>query len=93
MRTRDCKSISAVALPIVGEAGRTGDWRTSRPVVLHEKCTAEKKGGKTCMICWMYCPEGVIPQAVPITIDLEYCKGCGICATECPTGAIMMAEE
>ena len=93
MNTRACGHASAVASPSIGEAGRTGDWRTSRPVVVHEKCLAEQKGGKACFLCWMYCPEAVIPETIPITIDLEYCKGCGICAEECPTDAIIMVEE
>ncbi len=93
MGTRDCHHASAVASPSIGEAGRTGDWRTSRPVIEHEKCIAEKKGGKVCFLCWLYCPESVIPQTIPIAINLEYCKGCGICAAECPTGAIIMVEE
>ncbi|MDP2744037.1 MAG: 4Fe-4S binding protein [Dehalococcoidia bacterium] len=93
MGTRDCNSISAIASPSIGEAGRTGDWRTSRPVVEHEKCLAEQKGGKACFLCWLYCPEAVIPRTIPIHIDLEYCKGCGICAVECPTDAIIMVEE
>ncbi|MDO8692250.1 MAG: 4Fe-4S binding protein [Dehalococcoidia bacterium] len=93
MGTRNCRHISAVASPSIGEAGRTGDWRTTRPVVEHGKCAAERKGGNTCFLCWLYCPEGVIQRSVPITIDLEYCKGCGICAEECPSKAIIMVEE
>ena len=93
MGTRDCNHPFAVAEPSICEAGRTGDWRTSRPVVEHGKCVAEKKGGKVCFLCWLYCPEGVVPQTLPISIDLEYCKGCGICAAECPAVAITMVEE
>lgn len=46
------------------------------------------------MLCWLYCPEGVIEvrNGVPV-VDYEYCKGCGICAAECPAGAIVMVEE
>ncbi len=93
MGTRNCNHTSAIASPSIGEAGRTGDWRTTAPVVEHAKCTAERKGGNACFLCWLYCPEGVIPRMVPITIDMEYCKGCGICSEECPTGAITMGEE
>jgi pyruvate ferredoxin oxidoreductase delta subunit len=39
----------------------------------------------------MYCPEGAIDQN--LTIDLNFCKGCGICANECPKKAIEMVRE
>ncbi|MBD3194658.1 MAG: 4Fe-4S dicluster domain-containing protein [Candidatus Lokiarchaeota archaeon] len=68
--------------------GRTGDWRTFRPVINTSECNK-------CGICWMYCPEGVIQKNEDgdYEIDLEYCKGCGICATECPTKNIEMKRE
>lgn len=81
------------SIPTVGEAGRTGHWRTARPVVDNSRCTHTKTGRHTCFICWLYCPEAVISKTTPIQIDLEYCKGCGICAEECPTKAIVMVEE
>ena len=79
--------------PCVGEAGRTGDWRTSRPEFDPEKCIAAQKGKMLCMQCWAFCPDNVISRTVPITIDLEYCKGCGICAAVCPSEAIQMRPE
>lgn len=79
--------------PAVGEAGRTGDWRNSRPVMDAAKCLAVKQGKVTCQICWVYCPDGCIAQGVGPVIDLTYCKGCGICAEECPAGAIGMQPE
>ena len=75
------------------EAGKTGDWRTSRPVIDHAKCIPSKKGKKACFLCWAYCPEGIITRTIPVTIDYDYCKGCGICAEECPAGAIEMVLE
>jgi len=76
-----------------GEAGKTGDWRSFRPEIDHSRCTPAKKQRPSCFICWLYCPEGVIKRAIPVEIDLDYCKGCGICAEECPTKAIDMVEE
>ena len=93
MGTRDCKNISAMASPSIGEAGRTGEWRTSRPVIDHSRCTPVRKNKPSCFLCWVYCPEAVIKRDIPIQIDLTYCKGCGICAEECPAGAITMVAE
>jgi len=77
----------------VGEAGKTGEWRTFRPQINEAKCTPAKNKRFSCFICWLYCPEGVVKRTIPVEIDLEYCKGCGICAEECPTKAISMIEE
>ncbi len=76
-----------------GEAGKTGDWRASRPQIDHEKCTPFRNQRPSCFICWLYCPEGVVKRAIPVEIDYDYCKGCGICAEECPTKAIGMVDE
>ena len=76
-----------ISLPIEGNIGETGDWRTFRPII--------KEGCTKCGICWMYCPEGVIAKNEDgsFEIDLKYCKGCGICAKECPTNNIEMVRE
>lgn len=85
--------ICSESVATIGEAGRTGDWRTLRPVVDNQRCTPAKRGRPSCFLCWLYCPEAVISRTVPIQINLEYCKGCGVCAEECPTQAISMVEE
>lgn len=87
------RSCICESMPTVGEAGRTGDWRTTRPVIDDQRCVPAKKGKPSCFLCWLYCPEGVVSKTVPIRIELEYCKGCGICAEECPARAISMVEE
>jgi len=71
-----------------GSYGKTGDWRTFKPVIDREKCNK-------CMMCWLYCPEGVIDQGKEgyPKIDFTYCKGCGICAQECPSKCIEMVRE
>ena len=38
---------------IVGSAGQTGTWRTSKPTFVEENCTK-------CYQCWVSCPEGTI---------------------------------
>ena len=80
-----------ILFPMEGSAGRTGDWRTHKPVVDPDKCIK-------CNICWKFCPDNAIypadrEQDKVISYDYEYCKGCGICARECPKEAITMVEE
>jgi len=74
--------------PAPGSAGKTGAWRTQRPVVDLDKCTG-------CLLCWLYCPEDTVIRLEndKVTIDYEYCKGCGICADVCPFNAIQMVPE
>jgi pyruvate ferredoxin oxidoreductase delta subunit len=78
---------SLIAKPAKGSAGKTGLWRTFRPVYDESKCVK-------CLLCWLYCPEGVIyVEGDRISIDYEYCKGCGICAKVCNKNAIEMVVE
>lgn len=69
---------------------KTGDWRSSRPVFIEEKC-------KQCGLCYPVCPENSIPVDSETCkrkdFDFDYCKGCGVCAKVCPFGAITMVEE
>lgn len=74
----------ALSRPTEASSGRTGSWRTFRPVVDREKCNA-------CGLCAQFCPDGVIDE--DLVIDIEFCKGCGICAAECPKDAITMVRE
>jgi pyruvate ferredoxin oxidoreductase delta subunit len=83
------ETVSARSKPAPGEAGRTGDWRSHRPVINRQACS----GKDTCLLCWLYCPDGVISREFPLEIDLEYCKGSGVCAEECPRKAITMVDE
>ena len=93
MRTRDCGHICGESSPSIGEAGATGEWRTSYPVIDPDRCTPAKQNKPACFQCWLFCPEAVMSKTIPIQIDLRYCKGCGICAEVCPTKAITMVEE
>jgi len=90
MQTRNCGHLCGESSPAIGEAGKTGEWRTETPSIDHNKCIPSKRSKASCFICWLYCPEGVIKKSVPVEINLEYCKGCGICAQVCPTQAITM---
>lgn len=93
MGTRNCKHICDESSPGIGEAGRTGEWRNSFPIIDQEKCTPSRRNKPACFLCWLYCPEAVISKTVPIQINLEYCKGCGICVQVCPVQAITMMNE
>lgn len=66
----------------------TGGWRTDRPVWDEQAC-------RSCMICWVYCPDASIQvcDGRMVGIDYFHCKGCGICAHECKFGAIAMVNE
>jgi pyruvate ferredoxin oxidoreductase delta subunit len=70
------------------EQYETGSWRSSRPAIDMDKCSS-------CMLCWVYCPEGAIQveNERVVGIDLDHCKGCGICAKECPRKAIAVCDE
>jgi len=85
--------LASVQRPIVGEAGKTGSWRTQRPKLNLEKCTVVKHNNHSCHLCWLYCPDVCVSRTIPPKADLDYCKGCGICANECPVGAIEMVPE
>ncbi|MCE4600262.1 MAG: 4Fe-4S binding protein [Desulfurococcales archaeon] len=80
--------IAPISKPAPGSAGKTGTWRTQKPVVNLDKCTG-------CLICWLYCPEDTIIRLEndKVAIDYDYCKGCGICAHQCPFDAIEMVPE
>lgn len=93
MTTKKDDSISAMCTVSIGEAGKTGDWRSLRPIINHSKCIPSVKKKSACFLCWLYCPEGVVKATVPVEIDLDYCKGCGVCAEECPAKAINMVRE
>lgn len=80
--------ITAIARPAKGSAGKTGLWRTERPVIDQSKCLK-------CLMCWLYCPEAAVIRGEDdsVEVDYEYCKGCGICANECPVKCIAMIPE
>ena len=86
------KILASIQKPVIGEAGRTGNWSKFKPTINLEKCIPTKSGKPSCFNCWLYCPEGVISRTIPPKINREYCKGCGICKEECPAGAILMEE-
>jgi len=77
-----------VTEPGEGAAGKTGNWRWQKPIIIIDKCVK-------CGLCWVYCPEPAIyldKMGYP-HVNYEWCKGCGICAHECPSKAIEMVSE
>lgn len=93
MQTRGCGHICGESSPGIGEAGKTGEWRDSYPLIDHKKCIPTKQSKAACFQCWLYCPDAVISKTIPVQVNLEYCKGCGICAEVCPAHAITMVAE
>lgn len=62
-------------------------FRTVKPVINQEKCV-------NCLMCYLLCPEGTIHKdRDQLTVDYDFCKGCGICARECKPKAIEMVPE
>lgn len=79
--------------PAKAEAGKTGEWRTVKPVLHPERCFVVKLQQPSCHICWLFCPESTVSRTIPPEFDYTFCKGCGICAHECPAHAIWMVPE
>ena len=79
---------TSISYPTQGAMGKTGSWRVFKPIFNKEKCVK-------CLQCWIFCPENSIKRKKDgtISIDYDYCKGCGICATECNVKAISMIRE
>lgn len=67
----------------------TGSWRSFKPIISEEKCTA-------CKICMHHCPDAAISmtgKGGKAKVDLDYCKGCLICEKVCPFNAIKSEVE
>ncbi len=79
---------TSLSYPKKGAMGKTGSWRVFHPTLSKEKCVK-------CLRCWVFCPEGCIKRAEDgsVSIDYDYCKGCGVCAKECAVKAIVMTRE
>ena len=72
---------------------KNAGWRNQRPVIDGAACTL-------CLQCYLYCPDGTIfkvrdegGQTAGLSIDYDFCKGCGVCARACRFGAIAMVDE
>ena len=80
--------VTSISYPKPGAMGKTGSWRVFRPLFDKEKCVK-------CLRCWVFCPESSIHRERDDTISINYdfCKGCGVCAQECKVKAIIMERE
>jgi pyruvate ferredoxin oxidoreductase delta subunit len=78
----------ALSTPSEGASGLTGMWRIKKPLMDQGKCNK-------CLFCWLYCPEAAIirDKENKVSINYEFCKGCGICAEVCPSKAIVIVKE
>ena len=66
---------------------KNAGWRNVRPTIDREICVG-------CLQCYLYCPDGVIVKDNgQISVDYDFCKGCGICAQICKLRAIKMEDE
>ncbi|WP_024832498.1 4Fe-4S binding protein [Ruminiclostridium josui] len=65
-----------------------GNWKTVKPVINNGKCIM-------CRQCEEYCPTGIISidNENKISIDYNFCKGCGICANICRKNYILMVKN
>ena len=62
-------------------------WRSKRPIINTNQCVG-------CFQCYLYCPDGVISKkGSVVSVDYDYCKGCGICHKMCKLDAIYMVDE
>ncbi|MBC7325237.1 MAG: 4Fe-4S binding protein [Moorella sp. (in: Bacteria)] len=81
----DLKRGPNLATPFLGTT--TGSWRTERPVLDAGRCN-------NCLNCWLFCPEGCFTRNEnSVSLNLDFCKGCGICVAECPRQALALVEE
>jgi len=83
--------LSDYPVATVYEAGhlvtKNAGWRTVRPVIDTDKCSG-------CFQCYMYCPDGaVFKEGKSVSVDYDFCKGCGICAKTCKLNVISMEAE
>ncbi len=70
-----------------GLVTKNSGWRNEKPVCDKDKCNG-------CLLCYLYCPDGVISKdGNKVAIDYDFCKGCGICQKICRKGAITMEAE
>ena len=91
LRDKIPKTLSEIPDATAYEAGylvtKNAGWRNVRPVI-------DKSGCVGCLQCYLYCPDGVIyKDGGKVSIDYDFCKGCGICGKICKTGAIVMEAE
>ncbi len=80
--------VTSLSYPKEGAMGKTGSWRVFKPIFNKDKCVK-------CLRCWIYCPEGAVKKKKDgsVSIDMDYCKGCGICANVCNVKAIILERE
>jgi len=83
-----------LTLSVGAERKREGTWE--REKVLQEAARCMSCGTcNLCLQCVLSCPEACIRRnydKTAVTVNLDFCKGCGICAYECPCEVITMEE-
>ena len=63
-----------------------GSYSDTKPIIDKSRCSS-------CLLCWLYCPDGAISISEednkPI-VNNDLCKSCGICVYECPLKIIKL---
>jgi pyruvate ferredoxin oxidoreductase delta subunit len=80
---------TVVHIPGSSRAFKTGDWASTHPELIKDKCIS-------CLTCFFVCPDTAIkwerdeekPKGYPVILT-DYCKGCGLCAFECDERALL----
>jgi Pyruvate/2-oxoacid:ferredoxin oxidoreductase delta subunit len=81
-------------LSMEAEAKQEGTWEPKRILREAGRCL-NCESCNLCLQCVSSCPDACIrmeDDKTTITVDLDYCKGCGICAHECLREIITMEE-
>jgi Pyruvate/2-oxoacid:ferredoxin oxidoreductase delta subunit len=86
METTHVGSFLDANLCLGGEAEQEETWEGGRVLRESERCMSCGICN-LCLQCASSCPEACLrldAEKNTITVDLDFCKGCGICAYECP---------
>lgn len=87
--------VNECQLPVNQNLFSTKDVRTEKEAIQEATRCLGLHNCRSCELCRIFCPDLCITynDAGQLSIDYQYCKGCGICAAVCPKGAIKMVLD